>query len=62
MYFAVSESKIEAENISDKEMTTHFLSTPAESTLASSLVKMRPTRSVPSEIGLDFLPLRCLLI
>ena len=62
MYFAVSESKIEAENISDKEMATHFLNTPAESTLESSLVKMRPTRSVPSEIGLDFLPLRCVLI
>ena len=42
--------------------STPCLSTSAESTPESSPMKMRPTKSVPGEKGLDFLPSRCVLV
>ena len=41
---------------------TPCLSTPDESTLESSPVKLRATKSVPGEKGLDFLPPQCVLV
>ena len=43
-------------------LETSCLSIPAESTPESSPVKMRPTKSVPSEKGLDFQPTGCVLV
>ena len=37
-------------------LNTPCLSNPAEFISESSLVKMRPTKSVPGEKGLDYLP------
>ena len=48
--------------ISDLTCKTPCLRTAAELTLESSPGKMRPIKSVPSEIDLDFLPPRCVLV
>ena len=45
-----------------QSLYTPCLSTPAESTPESSPVKMRPTKPVSGEKGLDFLPPRCVLV
>ena len=50
------------ENIANPTLETPCLNTPAESILESSPVKMRPTKSVPGEKGLDFLHARCVLV
>ena len=62
MFHGNTEELPRTNNNTEARRNTPCLRTPAESTPESYPVKMRPTKSVPGEESLDFLPPRCILV